>query len=116
MKTFIAFILLLPSITLAGQFSAPTRIQGTQYLFRGPQPIGQVQKLETAGIEQVIIFKNDVHGEVSKEISELEQNHFADSQIHPISMKWKDIDLKESCAQSIEALRIMIAAEQNKQN
>jgi hypothetical protein len=52
----------------------------------------------------VIVFKNDVHGEVVTELAELEKHELTS---YSIPFKWKEIDFNESCEQVVGALNII---------
>lgn len=74
-------------------------------IFRGREPKKLVHELKELGITDVIIFKNDVRGEVAKEKEELKTLGI---RYHHIPFLWKDISsLKDACRQTVRALRIM---------
>jgi hypothetical protein len=116
MKLLFAILLTLPSVVLAAPFDVPVQVPGTDHLFRGAQPVGHSQVLVDAGITEVVIYKNDTRGEVVREITELKEVGFSDRQIHHLPMKWKDIELTESCEHTIKALQILIRAERDGKN
>jgi len=74
-------------------------------VFRGRQPEKKVDELAHIGITDVIIFKNDVKGEVVKEISELNRLGIKS---HHIPFRWKQYpSMQEACEQIIDALTII---------
>ncbi len=80
-------------------------------VLRGAQPLGVSTALLQAQVDQVLIFKNDTKGEVEKEIAELKQAGFLAKNIHHIPMAWKQMDLVQSCQQTIQALKVLAKAE-----
>ena len=75
-------------------------------VFRGKEPkkVGAVDALAAFGITDVVIFKNDIKGEVVKEIAELDGHKIAS---YEIPFKWKEIDFNVACLQVVEALNII---------
>lgn len=74
-------------------------------VFRGRQPEKLVDELAHIGITDVIIFKNDVKGEVVKEINELNRLGITS---HHIPFRWKQYpSMQEACEQIIDALTII---------
>lgn len=74
-------------------------------LFRGRQPEKLVDELAHIGISDVVIFKNDVKGEVQKEIAELGRLGITS---HHIPFRWKQFpSMQEACEQVIDALIII---------
>lgn len=74
-------------------------------VFRGRQPEKLVSELPAIGITDVIIFKNDVKGEVAKEIAELNRLGIKS---HHIPFRWKEYpSMQEACEQVIDALTIL---------
>ena len=74
-------------------------------IFRGRQPEKLVDELAHIGISDVIIFKNDVKGEVVKEISELNRLGIKS---HHIPFRWKQYpSMVEACEQIVDAITIM---------
>lgn len=74
-------------------------------VFRGRQPEKKVDELAHIGITNVIIFKNDVKGEVVKEIEELNR---LGVKSHHIPFRWKQYpSMQEACEQIIEAITII---------
>lgn len=74
-------------------------------VFRGRQPEKLVDELAHIGITDVVIFKNDVKGEVAKEISEL---HRLGIKPHHIPFRWKQFpSMQEACEQVIDALTVI---------
>jgi hypothetical protein len=117
MKSLFALLLLVfPFVTQAFDYSEPKLITGTKHLYRGAQPIGHAADLADFGIDVVVIFKNDVKGEVVREKTELAQAGYSQSAVHHSPMAWKDINLKLSCQQTIEALQVLLRAEAQEKN
>ena len=74
-------------------------------VFRGRQPEKLVDELAHIGITNVIIFKNDVKGEVVKEIGELNRLGIKS---HHIPFRWKQYpSMQEACEQIVEAISII---------
>lgn len=74
-------------------------------VFRGREPKTLVSELKELGISDVIIFKNDVKGEVLSEIEALNELQIKS---HHIPFKWKDLESMElACEQVIDALQII---------
>lgn len=74
-------------------------------VFRGRQPEKKVDELAHIGITNVIIFKNDVKGEVVKELAELNRLGITS---HHIPFRWKQYpSMQEACEQIIEAITII---------
>lgn len=116
MKLLLALLLTLPQFAIGSSFTAPEKISGSQYLFRGSQPLGKVEQLRKIDIQSVVIFKNDVRGEVVREFAELAEAGYSVSQIHHIPMKWKEINLLEACEQTMVGLQILMKAERKGDN
>ena len=74
-------------------------------VFRGRQPEKLIDELAHIGITDVVIFKNDVKGEVAKEIGELQRLGISP---HHIPFRWKQYpSMQEACEQVIDALTII---------
>ncbi len=74
-------------------------------VFRGRQPEKKVDELAHIGITDVIIFKNDVKGEVVKEIADLNRLGINP---HHIPFRWKQYpSMQEACEQIIQAITII---------
>ncbi len=74
-------------------------------VFRGRQPEKKVDELAHIGITDVIIFKNDVKGEVVKEIAELNRLGIKS---HHIPFRWKQYPtMQEACEQIVQAITII---------
>lgn len=74
-------------------------------VFRGREPQKLVDELAHIGISDVIIFKNDVKGEVAGEINEL---HRLGITPHHIPFHWKQYpSMVEACEQMVEALTVI---------
>lgn len=84
-------------------------------ILRGSEPKKKLQELLDINVTDVVIFKNDVKGEVKSEIEELKKAGFKSSQIKAIPFLWKDIeDEVQSCEQTLEALNFILEAAQDK--
>lgn len=74
-------------------------------VFRGRQPETKVDELAHIGITNVVIFKNDVKGEVVKEINELNRLGIKS---HHIPFRWKQYpSMQEACEQIVQAITII---------
>ncbi len=74
-------------------------------VFRGRQPEKKVDELAHIGITDVVIFKNDVKGEVAKEITELNRLGIKS---HHIPFRWKEYpSMQVACEQIVEAITII---------
>lgn len=74
-------------------------------VFRGRQPEKLVSELPGIGITDVIIFKNDVKGEVAKEITALNGMGIRS---HHIPFRWKQYpSMQEACEQIVDAITII---------
>lgn len=114
--TFLALIVFAASAQSAG-FKNPARIEGTQFLYRSSEPLGKAQVLKKMKIAEVLIFKNSTKkNEVEQEIEELQEVGYTSEQIHHIPMEWKKIDIKKACVRTIQALQILVRAEQSRRS
>ena len=78
---------------------------GRKILVRGMAPGAQMEDLVDAGIERVLIFKNDTNGEVAQEKKALAQLGFGKEDVRHISFQWRDLpQSKTVCRQIIEGL------------
>lgn len=74
-------------------------------IFRGKEPKALVDELAHIGISDVIIFKNEVKDEVTKEIAALK---ILGIKSHHIPFRWKAYPtMQEACEQTVEALNII---------
>lgn len=74
-------------------------------VFRGREPGKKVAELASLNVTDVIIFKNDVRGEVERELGDLESLGIAG---HHIPFHWKEIpSMQVACEQIIDALSII---------
>ncbi len=74
-------------------------------VFRGKEPKKQITELAQLGITDVIIFKNDVRGEVVQEIAGLQQLGI---KTYHIPFRWKEYpSMVEACEQTVDALNII---------
>lgn len=87
----------------------------TGRVIRGAEPKKKIQELIDIKVTDVVLFKNDVKGEVKNEISQLKLAGLKNSQILSIPFLWKDInDQVESCEQALTALNFVLEAAQDK--
>ncbi len=79
---------------------------------RGSEPRSRVSDLSTLGITDVVIFKEDVRGEVAKEEQNLKSMGFTSSQVTEIPMQWSVPEEKiASCTKVLTALKILVQVE-----
>lgn len=84
--------------------------KGRGVLVRGSAPLGRARELVQAGITDVVIFKEETRGEVSREINELRQAGIRPAAIKFIPFRWKQFESFESaCAQTVDALQVLVA-------
>jgi hypothetical protein len=109
MKTTILFALILTSLssfaadglTIGNSFE----VGSSGHVFRGKEPKKLVSELKPFGITDVIIFKNDVRGEVVKEIAALDEIGIRS---HHLPFRWKEFpSMVEACEQTVDALNII---------
>ena len=126
MKTLIVSFLLISTSTQASSLlgtveglsipnSHVVTQSATQQVFRGRAPSEkQMQELLDLGVSQFVIFKNDVKGEVAKEIADLKRLGVPAENIKSIPFPWKDIrNFKEVCEMTIAALQTIETAQTN---
>jgi hypothetical protein len=78
-------------------------------IIRGHEPGKNVKELTDLGVTDVVIYKNDVKGEVAKEVEDLKTLGVPADQIHTIAMPWKGIkDPEVPCRQTVEALNLLL--------
>lgn len=107
MKTVAYVLLLLASFSSYATITIGNfhEVDQESSLYRGREPKTKVSQLAEIGITDVVIFKNDVRGEVYKEITALEE---LEINSHHIPFKWKEYPSVElACEQLIEAMTIM---------
>ncbi|MGZ3709319.1 MAG: hypothetical protein ACXWPM_11360, partial [Bdellovibrionota bacterium] len=81
--------------------------QGTVY--RGSAPGGQVGELAKFGFTDVLIFKNDLHGEVAAEKSALIASGIPGSHIQTIPFRWNQLPpFREACRETVSALQFVM--------
>lgn len=81
------------------------------HIFRGREPKKLITELKDFGITDVLIFKNDVKGEVEQEIAGLRSLG-----IRPfhIPFRWKEFaSMEEACGQVVDALNLLYKVKQN---
>lgn len=84
-------------------------------VIRGSEPKKKLSELITLGVTDVVLFKNDVKGEVKAEIAELKKVGIKGGHVLSLPFKWKDItDEEESCEQALTALNFLIDVAQTK--
>ncbi|MFS4458573.1 tyrosine-protein phosphatase [Bdellovibrio sp. HCB2-146] len=123
MKTLL-LLSLLTSLT-AHAYDLNNRVQGltipnshvvtysdSQQVLRGRTPTeDQMQELIDIGVRKFLIFKNDVKGEVSKEVSSLKKLGVRNEDITHVPFPWKDItDFRSACEMTIAALQTIESA------
>ncbi len=107
MKTLFFALFVVSSPSFAQELTIGNAFQVDQdgQVFRGREPKKLVTELAAIGITDVIIFKNDVRGEVEEEKKALKELKITS---HHIPFRWKDYpSLIEACEQTIEALQII---------
>jgi hypothetical protein len=81
------------------------------YIFRGKEPRKLVTELKDFGITDVLIFKNDVRGEVVQEVAALKSLGIKP---HHIPFRWKEYaSMEDACAQVVDGLNLMYKVKQN---
>lgn len=86
------------------------RYVGTsKQLIRGRAPADNVIEFSAAGINHILIIKNQVTSEVDDEITELKKTGIAAANIRHIPYRWKDINQLQACEQTIDALEYIHA-------
>ncbi len=106
MKWSVLFILFL-SLNIHAEVTIQnfSSIDEEQTVYRGREPGKNITDLQKMNITDVIVFKNDVRGEVERELATLESLGING---HHIPFQWKDItSMKVACEQVIEALTII---------
>jgi len=79
--------------------------QVSERLLRGSEPRRKFTELAALGVTDVVIFKNQVRGEVDRAIEEFAS---VGVRTHHIPFRWKDLESPEiACRQVVQALRIM---------
>lgn len=107
MKLFLFFLLTLPVVFAQTESGIGNfhQVDREGQVFRGREPKKAVGELKDLGVTDVIIFKNDVRGEVAREKEDLKGLGIRH---HHIPFLWKDLpSLPEACRQTVKALRIM---------
>lgn len=80
-------------------------------IYRGKEPKTLVEELAHLGFSDVIIFKNEVKNEVTKEIDNLKELGLTP---HHIPFRWKDYpSMQEACEQTVEALNLIHRIKEN---
>lgn len=98
-------LILFFSINAESSIQNFSAIDEASTVYRGKEPGKNLTELKKMEITDVIVFKNDVRGEVSRELGELESLGING---HHIPFQWKDItSMKAACEQVIEALTII---------
>jgi hypothetical protein len=67
-----------------------------------PTKVSQVEELKKLGINEIIIYKNDVNGDTTKEKKLLEAQGFDPKNIHHFPMRWKEVDHLDAFDQTME--------------
>lgn len=88
-----------------GQHNAHLVAADQGEVYRGAEPKKKVAALLGFGITDVLIIKNDVKGEVAREISELSASGLASGRVTHLPVPWRNInDPAAVCSQFVEAL------------
>lgn len=73
-------------------------------VFRGMAPLGKIAELKSFGITDFLIFKNQTRNEIDKQLEEIKSLY--NPKIKQFDFFWHDFSsYKESCIQTIQALR-----------
>lgn len=73
-----------------------------------PRNMTDIEDLKMRGIDKILIFKNQVRGEVAKEVDKLLTAGWQRNQVVEIPFKWKEHgSFKEACTQTIEAMALI---------
>lgn len=91
-----------------------TNSRGLPSAIRGMAPQNQAQFLELRqlGVTNVLIFKNQVNDEVTKEVQHLQRLGLPANRIHQIPFPWKDLnDFPAACEMTVQALQILAQTE-----
>lgn len=84
-------------------------------VIRGSEPKGKLQELFDINVTDVVLFKNDVKGEVKSEEAQLMKAGFTNDQIKSIPFPWKDITNQvKVCEQALDALNFVLTVAQDK--
>ncbi len=80
-------------------------------VIRGMAPKSKIPELVAHGVTDIVIFKDELKGDVSAEIALLKQNGYTPDRIHAIPFRWRDIPgFRGACEQMIDALQILETA------
>lgn len=107
MKSVVYALSLLFSFNVTGAITIGNfhTVDPESSIYRGREPKSKVAELASLEISDVIIFKNDVRGEVYKEISALNELGIKP---HHIPFKWKEYQsVQGACEQLVLAMTIM---------
>tara|TARA_B110001454_G_scaffold219204_1_gene252222 strand:- start:40689 stop:41378 length:690 start_codon:yes stop_codon:yes gene_type:complete len=84
-------------------------------IFRSAAPTKDSTFLKQTGFTHVLIFKNEVKDEVSKEIADLQKAGIPAANIYHVPFKWKDMGpVEESCVQVVQALDYLVKIEKSR--
>lgn len=98
------------------EVSVPNSHLVSPNVIRGMAPRNEadIDSLIAVGVSDVLIFKNETSGEVTKEINLLEEKGIEKTKITHIDFPWKDIsDFRPVCEMTIAALNKLESAENN---
>jgi protein-tyrosine phosphatase len=107
MKTLLLMLLLSFNSFADDGLTIPNshQVDKSGNVFRGHEPRKQVDELAHFGITDVIIFKNDVKGEVAQEVADL--THLG-IRSHHIPFQWEHFkSMAEACEQTVDALNLI---------
>ena len=115
MKKLMVSLLLLSFQTLAAEgltIANSFQVDQNGQVFRGREPKKLISELPAIGITDVIIFKNDVKGEVVKEMAGLKALNIT---THHIPFRWRDYpSMTVACEQIVDALNIIQQVKANR--
>jgi hypothetical protein len=77
-------------------------------VLRGMAPRNKIPELAKHGVTDVLIFKDEIKGDVTREKADLQKAGFTADHIHAIPFLWRNIPSYQSaCEQMIDALKIL---------
>ncbi|OYZ23099.1 MAG: hypothetical protein B7Y39_06310 [Bdellovibrio sp. 28-41-41] len=84
-------------------------------IVRSAAPTKNSTYLKQTGFTHVLIFKNEVKDEVSKEIADLQKVGIPAANIYHVPFKWKDLGpVEDSCVQIVQALDYLVKIEKSR--
>lgn len=89
--------------------------QITDQIFRSAAPAQNMPFLSKTGFTHVLIFKNELKGEVTSEINDLLKIGIQRQNIYHIPFQWKEMGaFEDSCAQVLTALGYLVQVEKSR--